>query len=271
MPDRAATWVAGIDGCKAGWIAVLRNLNDPAGLRLQVFAAFADILAFDPHLAIIAVDMPIGLPDRIGPSGRGPEKAARKHLGMRQSSVFTVPSRPAVYEEDYRAACTTAEKTSEPPKKVSKQCFYLFPKIREIDALTVAAVHLAAGGDIEDLGERGLILTERARLRPIVNPTLIKGHVINIDSYENAITNISRDMFVETVGERDFRIYANPTTTFRDIKRHYNEVPVGEIVALFGSNGLLEIGINQFNHEHNGGASSLLGMNIKDVVRIEIE
>lgn len=140
MPERVATWVAGIDGCKAGWIAVLRNLNDPAALRLQVFAAFADILAFDPLLAIIAVDMPIGLPDRIGPGGRGPEKAARRHLGMRQSSVFTVPSRPAVYEEDYRAACATAEKTSEPPKKVSKQCFYLFPKIREIDALMTPAL-----------------------------------------------------------------------------------------------------------------------------------
>lgn len=54
---------------------------------------------------------------------------------MRQSSVFTVPSRPAVYEEDYWAACALAEQTSQPPKKVSKQCFYLFPKIREIDGL----------------------------------------------------------------------------------------------------------------------------------------
>ena len=142
-------------------------------------------------------------------------------------------------------------------------------EIREI--FSVAAVHLASGGEIEDLGERGLILTERARLRPIVNPSLIKGHVINIDSYENAITNISRSTFEETVGDRGFQIYANPTTSFKDIKKHYNEVPVGEIVALFGSSGLLEIGINQFNHEHNGGASSLLGMNIKDVIRIEIE
>ncbi len=142
-------------------------------------------------------------------------------------------------------------------------------EIRE--TFTVAAVHLAAGGAIEDLGERGLILTERQRLRPIVNPHVIKGHVINIDSYENAITNITRDMFLDTVGDRNFEIYANPTTTFNAIQRHYNDVPIGEIVALFGSNGNLEIGINQFNHENNGGASSLLGMNVKDVIRIEIE
>ncbi|MCK7612337.1 DUF429 domain-containing protein [Roseibium sediminicola] len=135
MPDGAGIWVAGVDGCKAGWIAVLRNLDDPADLRLELFPTFADGIAWVPHLDVIAVDMPIGLPDTIGPQGRGPEKAARKHLGMRQSSVFTVPSRAAVYEEDYRRACATAERTSQPPKKVSKQCFYLFPKIREIDAL----------------------------------------------------------------------------------------------------------------------------------------
>ncbi|GAB2186766.1 DUF429 domain-containing protein [Roseibium sp. LAB1] len=135
MPDRAGTRVAGVDGCKAGWVAVIRNLDDPAELKLIVVPSFADIVGHTPHLAIIAVDMPIGLPDRIGPGGRGPEKAARKHLGMRQSSVFTVPARAAVYEDDYAKACDTALATSEPPKKVSKQCFFLFPKIREIDAL----------------------------------------------------------------------------------------------------------------------------------------
>lgn len=135
MPDRRDTWVAGVDGCKAGWVAVLRNLNDLGSLQLELFPAFADIVDFAPFLSIIAVDMPIGLPDTIGPGGRGPEKAARRHLGERQSSVFTVPSRAAVYQEDYRKACAMAEATSEPPKKVSKQCFYLFPKIREIDAL----------------------------------------------------------------------------------------------------------------------------------------
>ncbi|MEO0976313.1 MAG: DUF429 domain-containing protein [Pseudomonadota bacterium] len=134
MSDSAGTWVAGVDGCKAGWVAVARNLEDPANLRLAVFPSFAGLLAYDPYLAIIAVDMPIGLADRIGPDGRGPEKAARRHLGERQSSVFSVPARAAVYESDYLQACETASKTSEPPRKVSKQCFYLFPKIREIDA-----------------------------------------------------------------------------------------------------------------------------------------
>ncbi len=158
MPDGAGTRVAGVDGCKAGWVAVIRNLDDPAELKLIVVPTFVDIVGFTPHLAIIAVDMPIGLPDRIGPGGRGPEKAARKHLGMRQSSVFTVPSRAAVYEDEYLKACATALATSEPPKKVSKQCFFLFPKIREIDALMTpeleTRVHEAKGLPGEFLDQR---------------------------------------------------------------------------------------------------------------------
>lgn len=135
MPERGPIWVAGVDGCKAGWVAVICRHGETADACLVVFSSFSEILDHTPAISVIAVDMPIGLPDRIGPGGRGPEKAARRHLGERQSSVFAVPSRAAVYAEDYAQACEIAQTTSEPPKKVSKQAFYLFPKIREIDGL----------------------------------------------------------------------------------------------------------------------------------------
>ena len=50
-----------------------------------------------------------------------------------------MPSRAAVYAGDYAAACAAALATSDPPRKVSKQCFHIFPRIREIDALLRAA------------------------------------------------------------------------------------------------------------------------------------
>ena len=125
--------VMGVDGCPGGWIAVLRA---PGGGRAEILAAprFADLAAV-PDVAVIAVDMPIGLPDRIGPQGRGPEAALRPKLGERQSAVFSVPARAAVHAADYGEACLAALATSDPPKKVSKQAFFLFPKIREIDSL----------------------------------------------------------------------------------------------------------------------------------------
>ena len=70
-----------------------------------------------------------------GRAGRSCEALARARLGERHSSVFAVPSRAAAMETDYRRACAVNLETSDPPKKVSKQCFNLLPKIREIDAL----------------------------------------------------------------------------------------------------------------------------------------
>jgi len=125
-------WVAGVDGCKAGWIVAFVGPSHE-DVRVRVLAHFADIFAAPEQPCVVAVDIPIGLPARIGPQGRGPERAVRPLLGDRQSSVFAVPSRVAVYAQDYREACRLALETSDPPKKVSKQLFMIAPKIREVD------------------------------------------------------------------------------------------------------------------------------------------
>jgi predicted RNase H-like nuclease len=130
----SAPWLAGVDGCRAGWIAAFVR---PAGeeTRVRIVPRFADVLASPEAPAIVAVDIPIGLPDRIGPDGRGPERAIRPLLGARQSSVFAVPPRAAVYAPDFAAACAAALAASEPPRKVSKQLFMIAPKICEVDAV----------------------------------------------------------------------------------------------------------------------------------------
>lgn len=128
-----APWLAGVDGCPRGWlVAFVRRVGDD--IRIRIEPDFTAILAAPEQPAIIAVDMPIGLPARIGPGGRGPERAVRPLLGERQSSVFSVPSRQTIYTNDYREACRVAMETSDPPRKVSKQLFMIAPKIRDVDA-----------------------------------------------------------------------------------------------------------------------------------------
>jgi predicted RNase H-like nuclease len=127
-------WLAGVDGCPAGWmVAFVRPAGDD--VRLRVVPQFAAIATAPEAPAVIAVDMPIGLPARIGPNGRGPERAVRPLLGPRQSSVFPVPSREAVYASSYPDACRIALATSDPPRSVQKQLFLIAPRIREIDSL----------------------------------------------------------------------------------------------------------------------------------------
>lgn len=128
-------WLAGVDGCKAGWIAAIASVDGPAELVIRVVPRFADLFAGEVVPELVAVDMPIGLPDRTKGSGRGPEQLVRPLLGERQSSVFAIPARTAVAATDYVEACAFALAASDPPRKVSKQGFHLFPKIREIDAL----------------------------------------------------------------------------------------------------------------------------------------
>jgi predicted RNase H-like nuclease len=148
------TPLAGVDGCKAGWIAVCRDLD--AAPSVGVFPSFAALLDALPDEATIAVDMPIGLPDFSQKGGRGPEALVRPLLGQRQSSVFSIPSRAALYAdtsdfttieawyEAHRRASEVAKATSDPPRGVSIQAFGIFAKIREIDALLIARPDLRA-------------------------------------------------------------------------------------------------------------------------------
>ena len=140
--------LVGVDGCKAGWIGVISNPD--AAPVAKVFASFAVLVAALPDDAVVAVDMPIGLPEFSQRGGRGPEALVRPLLGQRQSSVFSIPSRAAVYADTndfttidawysaHRKASDVAKATSDPPRGVSIQAFGIFSKIREIDALLIA-------------------------------------------------------------------------------------------------------------------------------------
>src|SRR5215467_10527875 len=98
--DSAMTtqWLAGADGCRAGWIVAFVGPNH--NIRVRILSRFLEIFAALEQPRLIAIDVPIGLPAQIGPQGRGPERAVRPLLGARQSSVFAVPSRPAIYAND---------------------------------------------------------------------------------------------------------------------------------------------------------------------------
>lgn len=137
-------WLAGVDSCPKGWIAVFVRPSGQEGLT-RVFSRFSEILAAPEAPALIAVDIPIGLPQRAGQGGRDAERSARSLLNRRRPSVFSVPSRRAVYAEvgpfenlhekeaARKRASIISEETSEPPRKIAMQSFAIFPKIREVD------------------------------------------------------------------------------------------------------------------------------------------
>ncbi len=130
------------------------------------------------------------------------------------------------------------------------------------DRFVKAALHLAKGDPIEELGTPLKNIQTKMLFKPAVEKSLIKGMVIHIDAYENLITNITKELFDKVGQGKKFSIQLRGVK-IRMIDESYLDVPIGESVAVFGSNGHLEIAINQ------GNASSLLGISVNDAIRIE--
>jgi len=141
--DENNVWLAGVDGCPGGWLAVVGR-PDGAVMPPRVVTRFADIAFGDERPAIVAVDVPIGLPGQSPAGGRVAECEVRPLLGDRKSSVFRIPSRraveasvaaePADARERFFAACALARETSDDRKGFAKQGFYILDKVAEVDA-----------------------------------------------------------------------------------------------------------------------------------------
>jgi len=128
------TWVAGVDGCRAGWIAALLNLKtgDWCFHYAPSLAAIADA---PQRPKIIAVDMPMGFLEHAEPGGRACEREARRLLKGKTSSVFAVPVRAALASPSYSHALAANRASSDHALGLSKQAWHLVPKMCELDAL----------------------------------------------------------------------------------------------------------------------------------------
>ena len=121
----------GVDGCRSGWFVIQLSTTGTWKTALA-----QDQNELEKHIdssKLTLIDIPIGLLDSGGPQ-RECDQQARKALGMpRASSVFPVPSRPAVYANSYSHACKINYQLT--GKKISKQTWNITSKIRQIDEL----------------------------------------------------------------------------------------------------------------------------------------
>jgi S-adenosylmethionine hydrolase len=133
------------------------------------------------------------------------------------------------------------------------------------DIFVKAACHLANGGKLSHIGLPVSHIEKKMNLQPVIEKNVIKGMVIYIDTFQNVITNITKEFFNMVQQGRRFTLYFKRNETIKHLSWHYNEVPEGEKLCLFGISDHLEIAINK------GNASGLLGLNLGDSVIIEFE
>jgi predicted RNase H-like nuclease len=114
--------VTGVDACRRGWVAVSLEVagqatdtisterpGGPAGangsariraVAVRVHPTLAGVLDGD-GASVVGIDMPLGL---LESGWREADRAARRLLGPRRSSVFAIPPRAVWTQADYQAA-----------------------------------------------------------------------------------------------------------------------------------------------------------------------
>lgn len=130
------TLVAGVDGCKAGWVIVaVDGQLAPTNASGAVTRTLREALQLLNDYGAVVLDVPIGLLDRSASGGRKTDIEARTLLTGKSSSVFSAPTRPVLEENTWERANTLAKSSSPDSVGITRQAFAIFPKIREADEL----------------------------------------------------------------------------------------------------------------------------------------
>ena len=125
------------------------------------------------------------------------------------------------------------------------------------DIFAPVAAHLSKSFNIHLLGRP--ILPENlmtiSDMAPHFDNQKLIGKVILADRFGNIVSNISTDDLTRIQIDPDHACIHIMDQQINGISTHYNQVKTGELLAIFGSKGLLEISINC------GNACQKLGIN----------
>lgn len=131
------------------------------------------------------------------------------------------------------------------------------------DVFAPAAAHLASGIASAKLGKP----VQDAARNFLLKPARLSRHdwagtVLKIDRFGNLITNFHIDEF-SAVKEQSIEVRAGLERITR-LARTYAETALGELFAIVGSSGYIEVAVNQ------GSAAKMLGVAVGSPVELEI-
>ncbi|MES2558993.1 MAG: SAM-dependent chlorinase/fluorinase [Bacteroidota bacterium] len=137
----------------------------------------------------------------------------------------------------------------------------LFP---EKNLFTFLAIQLINGLPVTHFSEAGEIRNIKQSLMPVKEDSLIRGNIVFVDGFDNAITNISKTLFEEKLATKtSFKIFFSRKLSIDYISKNYNDAKEGSELALFNESGFLEIAMNA------GNAGQLLGLKTGASINIE--
>jgi S-adenosyl-L-methionine hydrolase (adenosine-forming) len=132
------------------------------------------------------------------------------------------------------------------------------PTFHGRDILAPAAGHIGNGVSPIDLGVRTEKWVRLPLPEPVRSPGCIRGEVVVVDRFGNLISNISPG-----AGELVRGVHVGTQATPRFV-RTYGDAEPGDLVALIGSGGRVEVAVV------NGSAAARLGLGIGDSIEIAV-
>jgi S-adenosylmethionine hydrolase len=150
-----------------------------------------------------------------------------------------------------------------------------------LDVFVKVACHISRGGTLEILGKVIPKFKQITELQPVISSdkNMISGNIIYVDNYGNSISNINKKLFQEIRKGRNYEVIAS-RYTFKKIYTKYSDIvdfslpkeqrqKDGSRMAIFNSASYLEIAMYRSNSNTVGSASSLLGLNYRDVLIVK--
>jgi predicted RNase H-like nuclease len=123
--------VRGVDGCRGGWLSVDISDDGPREFAWRWWSLDQTCpLLHDDDVVVVAIDVPIGLPD--DPEPRSCDRTARRLLGRRGVSVFPAPSRFVFGAATYADARAMLAARGSP--SISAQAFGIVRAVAAVDA-----------------------------------------------------------------------------------------------------------------------------------------
>jgi hypothetical protein len=153
-------------------------------------------------------------------------------------------------------------------REMTADHYFLKPRSGTFDGRDVfapVAAWMSKGVGMSSFGE---VITDYKKYdlpQPVpVNQNVLRCKIIYVDRFGNLISNLSRERFKECLDASETRRFAfqvGGEHTVAKISYSYADGEKGELIALFGSSGLLEFSVNQ------GNAAKLTSLGIgKDIL-----
>ena len=130
---------------------------------------------------------------------------------------------------------------------LTKQKYFL-PKVSKTfhgrDIFAPVAAHLSLGIKPDAFGYEINSIKELGIKKPTVREGKLLGEIVHIDTFGNLVSNINKEKLFRFVKGRPF-VIRRGRKTIHGLKKGYWEGKKGELIALMGSRGLLEISVRE--------------------------